>query len=459
MKKTRKVKKSTGKKKVASDVPLPPPKKVNVLPRVIVVISVLLLLVLVALVYRLSTVGRVISTGEVPLIETVNLDQIEFQQVNVAENSNFNVTLMTTTKKAVNMMIGLLKLDDNTIHYNISFEKNGVVTEGLLSDDFSTSGDIFLDDDATADLNLNYGAGYLTVVNPHYVAPDYSNVTMFTMKGKTVYDKVFYVNKNELQQYWFNISSTKKPVVTAMWDNGTLLSPSDFFENTSGDVFAEYQLNWTPMTQNAFGLHVKAVVDDKETIKNYIFAVGNIVYILKEPNHVTVKMYKINSTAFGSSLLFSNETDLVQPFSLPCGEVDLDQIESKVNISKVYAYNFGVEEWRAGVPSEFHVLVPGKGYVMRLKEHVNPLMLNVVCPLPATDVSTPDYSPLLKLPTLNSGWNLVGIGGYESLSLSSLDKLVSAGKTISVIHETFNGMELGKPTELEPGVAYWVKVN
>jgi len=355
--------------------------------------------------------------------------------------------------------LNITLLPDGFIYYAVNSTSQDKISSGLLSDDFSTSGDIYLDDDASSDLNLNYGAGYLTVVNPNFVAPDYANVTLFNMMNKTIHDKVFYINKKVEQDYWFNISSTKKPLVTARWDNGTELPSSNFFETVSGDTFAQYQLNWTPVVDGAFALFVKAVVDDKETVRKYLFAVGSVVYALQDMNHPQMMMKKVNSTAFSLSVLFRNETDLLQPFSLPCGSVDLDLLNASVNISKVYAYDKGVQVWRAGVPSEFHTLDVGRGYVMRLKDHVSPLLLNVICSVPTPDVAVPDYSPLLKYPTLKSGWNLVGIGGYESLALDSFDKLLSAGKEIVVINETVDQMKLANGAAFKPGVAYWVKVN
>ena len=129
-----------------------------------------------------------------------------------------------------------------------------------------------------------------------------------------------------------------------------------------------------------------------------------------------------------------------------CGTVDLSKYAS--NVSTVFSYKDGAEQWKEGKPSDFRSVSANKGYVLKLHKNVN-LDFTVKC----------DGLPNVK-PDLSRTWNLFGVSGFHPVTLEDVNKEVPAGKKIVSIFE-YSNKEVKKisPTVFEPGKIYWIKVS
>lgn len=445
------------KKQVVKPVVRSSQTKVNILPKMVIVISLLLLLLVIAGVYRFYVVGK---AGEglydtPPLDKIIDLNTIGLVQFNINNFQTWKVWVYSSDKKSYTMLFNLSSLPSGAVAYEIYLPPGGDrVARGLLSSEVP-SFDLYLPDDDKVDLEISYDAGYIQIVNPYYVEPEMSNVTVFkeTDTGLAQQNgKLFYLKLGEPVVFLFNASSTKTPVVTAQWENGTNLTVSEFLLNFSNATSRVMRLDFTPVEEKPYVLIVNATVDTKVTTKKYVFAVGNIVYVLQEAKVPDMMMKKVND-GFNLTVTFEPGT-VVQPFSLPCGTVDLEQWTGGENVSVIKTFAKTVQEWKKGVPSEFSFLELGVGYRLDVAQGKVLESLMVHC------TSNNNFLPEPELPTLLLGWNLIGVPGYETVLLKNMQKKAPFGSSITKVYVlTSDGAVVSSEGELEPGKAYWVKVE
>ncbi len=346
------------------------------------------------------------------------------------------------------------------IKYVITDSSGVTLTQGLLSEEFFDSGEIYLDTDTIPDLQLTYGEGFLNIFNLNYIEPAIAKITLINPTTKAVIpNKIISVGLNQEALFWINVTSNKAPLVSAAWKSGTNLTTAEFQTLDFGDNYTTMALKFTPKEETAYVVKVTALVEDKTSQKNFIFGAGNVIYALAEDNLPGLIMRKTeNKEEYNFTFNFKPNQDIKQPFSLPCGEFSLSG-EQVHKIATIYAYDQAVQQWKENVPSEFDKLEWKKGYLLQLKA-AEPFSFTVNCNM----TSEPQLPPkVFGLPTLKAGWNLVGITGYEPRLIKDL--AVPTGKKISYLFAISNdGVNLNNlaakdKAELEPGKAYWVLVE
>jgi len=102
-------------------------------------------------------------------------------------------------------------------------------------------------------------------------------------------------------------------------------------------------------------------------------------------------------------------------------------------------------------PSDFDILKKGKGYALTLKDKDKPLSLAGTCG--NLELGWPEG--------LKEGWNLVGVKGVlQEVSPAMLKKMpMPPGKAVKYVFVIENEGEKLYEGNLQPGKAYWVKVE
>ena len=426
----KRIKKVKRTKEIVHKVPAPP--KPHLIPQIIFSVLLIIILISIAMTYKFSTVGQVVKVSE------YDLDFLESAKVNVKSVGSWNVIMRTTNATGPeNFTITNVAQTSGLVKYTI-LKEGKVLTEGLLGKSLSTS-TLYLDEDDKPDVALSYNSLSLDVKNLNYIEPQFATITVTDSKNTVIPTNVI---KSTADTFFkFKVSSTKKPTIAAKWKVGTL-SNKDFIEVESDDTSVTYKLNWNPKDKKAHILIMQATVEDKKIEKQFIVTAGDYVYFLEEQSFPTVSLSQSDKILSADYSLQKGQ----QPISLLCGTLSLDSIKDKINSVKSYdpSYDNEIQQWKPLIPSEFTILSANKGYILDVKE---PITFTVTC---AKAEET--------LPTLELGWNLVGIPGSEPVSPSKL--LTPVGGTLGDIYVvTSKENVLLTDNKLEPGKVYWVEIT
>lgn len=431
--------------------------KVKMFPKLLTIMLVVVVLIGIGIYYNISSTGKAREMGEFTTFQTPQplqeLDSKEGFQVDTTIVREQTFTVSNSKEGLGGYKINFTVLDNGMMQYNLyRLEGNKYVLEewGLLNDALGSVGGIFLDEDTVADLRMEYKDGVVMVLNMNYIEPEYSTITVLDSSMKVVTEQLIFVQKDQKVEYYFNVSSTKTPKVTAQWKNGADLGESEFAVSSSGEDFVTMKLMFTPTEDKPYVLLVNASVDDKSVVKQYVLAARNIVYVLDEEKSPMLAVKTKKDKNYEFNFTFRGVMGL-QAFSLPCGDLDLSGVDTS-NIMKIYGYDDGVQQWVEGVPSDFDILKKGKGYALTLKDKDKPLSLVGSC----------GTIGALGLPEgLKDGWNLVGVKGVlQDVPQAMLKKMpMLPGKTVKYVFVIENDGEKLYEGNLQPGKAYWVKVE
>ncbi len=430
------------------------PSKANYTP---IIVGVILLVVLVGIsvYFGFSSYGKAIAPSP-----SINLDVMGTDSFPVETAPTFKIEFTPTGEQKIRMFtVDQIMLSSGLLHYSIK-SGNTEKAAGLLGTAMAESGNIYLNEDAAADLSLELAGGMLYVTNLNFIEPDYSNIAVWEQKAGgnlgPVYEDVFLADKNKSKVLYFAATSSNAPEVSAEWGDETALSEEEFtlFNNLTNDTTTVMKFNWTPQEEKPYSLTVTAIVGDKETTQEYWFGVNGVLVKLNNSAYPSFIMKKAGNNQYDLMYDFKSTTQL-QPFSLPCGQINLKNNNLAKNIRRVYTFNKVSQQWMENVPSEFSLMSQKRGYLVELKNN-SQLSFKVSCDMTGTDIEE-----WLSLPSLNSGWNMLGIGGYKTLSIDALkEKLAIQGFTLSEIYEvsTINPGITGV-TELSPGKVYWLNLK
>ena len=438
-------------------------KTKQVIPKIYLGLLIVVAVIFLGVLYKAypPTVGKAAYLP--PPIGPVDFNLAPDHSFWIKDNPDWEIILTTTAQDVSNEYLISTEMVKETgqIRYIITDSSGVTLAQGLLSEEFFNSGEIYLDPDTIPDLRLTYSQGFLSIFNLNYVLPAVAKITLINPLTKTVIsNKIIPVALNQEVYLWFNVTSNKAPAVTAVWKDGTNLTTNEFSTLSFGDNYTTMALRFTPKEETAYGIKVTALVEDKIAQKNFIFGAGTVIYALGEDNLPGLVMRKTeNKEEYNFTFNFKPNKDQKQPFSLPCGEFSLSG-QQVHKIATIYAYDQAVQQWKENVPSEFDKLEWKKGYLLQLKA-AEPFSLTVSCNME----SEPQLPPkVFGLPILKAGWNLVGITGYEPKLTKDLT--VPSGKKISYVFAISNdginlqdNLALDSQAELESGKAYWVLVE
>ncbi|MBT6774650.1 hypothetical protein HOA91_04730 [Candidatus Woesearchaeota archaeon] len=436
-------------------------KNDNIKPKIIVSVVILAIIILVGVLFQFTNIGQAVFRVDTPsdTIKDVNMAAYEAIEINVETIETLNFKMKTTSSDVNKEFVIKLEINEEGVLNYLLTEEDSILAMGLLGEIVPSSGDLYLDDDELPDTQLSFADGYLKILNANYAEPDASEITVIDGKTGIAYledVKIISAVKEKPLNLIFNVTSTVTPVVTASWEDGTNLGEEQLVEIDSGDTYVTLNFTWTSTEDTAYLLTFEAITGDKITTITYILSAGKIVYILEETNYPKIKVKEME-TGYQTTLTFSGNEML--PFSIPCGELELDAHTSE-QISTIYSYDQSIQQWKDNVPSEINKLISGKGYFLDLKEGETSLALTIDCSLDAGTLPPKDYDSFTTLPTLVEGWNLVGIGGFTVVSEKEMLPVVPANKEIIAAFVIANdGVSFEEVTEFEPGKAYWIKIG
>ncbi len=444
-----------------------PIKSDSALSKTLVIAGIAIVILLGVVLYHLGTTGQATKVQDTPSPASYNLDVNSEQDINVDTLSNVNVTLTASgEKEAKEYTLRLTKNDDGSLDYNLGgYQERITETVG--------GGDVYVDTvDDIADLKVSYAAPYFHIKNLNFKEPDDVKITLLNESLAEIAGNFVSVASGTKVVLLFNASSSAQPDLSVAWANGTEFTAEELTDTvTNGEAtvdetlgtaekFVTKKLEWTPTIAGANVLLVKGKIGDKETTKRYVIAVDNVVYELNEKTLPKVYVQKWAKGNVEVTLTFSDKAQM-QPFSLPCGVVDLsDQVVFHSDLVNVISSYHGsgplgnIWQWTPQVPSELTKLEPNKGYFLQRKAGAKgDIVLSVTCPPP---LAPPTSIQTFNQPVLKKGWNLIGISGYEPIAVETLSK------KIILLYALDNlGAENIDPsaTELLPGQAYWVMVQ
>ncbi len=429
---------------------------VNYVP---IIAGVVLLLVLVGIgfFFGFSSYGKAVFA---PPAKPIDLNALGTESFAVETVPEFEIKLtLSGAKNSEVFAVNQVLLSSGLLYYSVGL--GGVEKAvGLLGPAMSESGNIYLNGDAVPDIAWKFSGGMLEVTNLNFIAPDYSSIIVLgkNEKGelKPVPGDAFAAEKNKPKVLYFMAASSSAPEVSAEWSDGTALAGGEFatYADLTNETATVMQFNWTPVEELPRGLIVTAIVGDKETVKEYLLGVNGVLVKLNNSAYPYFAMRKITDYKYVLEYVFKSTTQL-QPFSLPCGQMDLKTSPQAKNIKKAYAFSKSSQQWMENVPSEFSVIAPKKGYLIELKNN-SQLSFNVTCDMSGMDID--DWS---ALPSLNAGWNMFGIGGYKAISVDTLEeKLTEEGFTLLELYEvSTSNPNIKDVTQLSPGKVYWINLE
>ncbi len=431
--------------------------------RIAISLIAVLVLILLAIFVQQSFSGKAIET---PQAEIVSFDSMASEQVLI---SGFDVTpfeFMVTPSKAEGARVDpvavklrlTMKMDDHDLlHYtldDITSVRSVLLSQGLLGSDVPSMDGIYVNDDDVADLAFLLEGPYVRIFNLNYVTPEAASIELVTVGAADGSGaeriipnaRIIDVAAGGKVATLFHVNSTIVPEVAFVWQNGSdVVEAVKLSETENSSLWA---LNWTPaVARGSVPFTVKAQVDQEYSERQFVMAVGGVDYtLLNNDGSVRLEMYRENGAPWVHYQLAASNGLL--PLLAACdGFPALSTLADK--IETVYTYNAGVQQWRAGVPSEFGQLRVGDGYLVKLKEGAS-LDVKYAC----SDNAMPPAEMMLK-----PGWNLVSFGGSV---VRDVDALVPpVGTQIRLVFEVTTGAMIpDAPLEsLDPGRVYWIKVQ
>lgn len=433
----------------------------NLYVRVAVIVSILALIILGGLLYRFASVGKAV---EAPSVQAVNLDIKNSEQINVVNVPTLNVKVTPSGSKSIEeFLLTLTQNEDNSVSYVLE-DTQGVIQAQELLNEQNGGGDIYLPNDELADLKVSYLAPYLKLVNLNFVPPEKVQIIVFNENGNEVVSP-FLFSSGGKAHFVFNATSSAAPILSAAWENGVSLG-TDVFKVTSsaeGATFTTAILDWNQDKEGAYPFIVRGQVGAESTEKRFVLSVGGILYDTNEPDLPSVSITQVDTNTIAVTYDFP-ETTNPQPFSLPCGKAALvdgvlsDDLKAKIDV--ISSYGGEVEQWKKDVPSNFNELESNKGYFLERRTSEGKVGFTVQCKS-SNGILPPDVNPVFSLPNLKKGWNLIGISGYEPVLVEKLSASLPPYTAITNLYSIdIQKVDAITPvTELEPGRAYWVKVQ
>lgn len=259
------------------------------------------ILVLIGLVLQTPSVGQAV-TVDVPTDQVIDLEFEQELLLNVEDGGEIDFLIKMSGNvgvSTINLSSEFVEEGNGAVSYQLSNTAGTANVLGLLSSEFPESGKIYYDGDATADLRISLVGDYLHVLNLNYVPPAVANITLLSQDLEVIESNMIHVVKDTEVVYLFNISSTKLPAVTAVWEDGDELSAEELFI-VGDETSALATLTWTPTEEStAKVLVITATVDDEIAVKKFIFSTDNVVYALLDEEFPEVVMKAVDEGVLG----------------------------------------------------------------------------------------------------------------------------------------------------------------
>ena len=420
-------------------------------PLAVLALTAVLLLFL-SFTFHYPVVGEAI--GEVPE-EPLDLVHAGSFNIEVSKVTEWEFTAETSEREASVYQMEVV-LQDGILRYHLSYNR-ALLASGLLGKELPQAQGIFVDDDAIADIELRYNPDnqILAIDNLRFVAPETATIRLLKSPDGVPVEEVVALPLNKEAQLKIEVlGANSAPTATVSFDDSS--ATFQLQESAKTATSRKYNLKFTPTAEKPYLLKINAVVGGKTTSKSYLLAGNGFLYQLNDPQYPQMKLILLDDVKKDAKVEYTfPAVSSKQPFSLPCkGSVN---IESSTSQGIIYGFGKSTilssydgrkpEQWKFSLPSEFSVISSFKGYFARLNATEGERKISVQCTFAS------------ELPPLKSGWNLVGITGFASLSTEDLTSVVPPGAHVRQVREVQRDEVYKSATALVPGKVYWVLVE
>ncbi|GEM_PF-3503982 len=436
----------------------------NIVPKVLIGAALLVVVVLLAVFLRPT--GQAYTT---PPIGPIDLNVTESASISVQFVTSWDISLVPSQGVQREYHIEVFPFEDtdySMINYSVSLSGTRLF-EGLLGNGLRTSGNIYLDFDNVPDIELSYDGSELTVRNIVYDEPSAAIISLLDIDGTPVESELSAVSPDDVIERYVKVESTPLATVTAYKNDGTQLSDSEFYDITEDEPSTAHVLKgltFTPDDVGVYRITVIADVNGEETERDFLFSVGSIVATLQEDNFPLMTLTKVEQATYDQYEITFNFTGglRMQAFSPSCdvGRSVIGSTDFEDKVKGIYSWDETEQVLARTIPdlwsgtSEITNLKQDKGYYIRLKDGVDTFSFTEEC----NDYFTASHNPFNELVSVQEGWNLIGIPGFERMSIEDLN----VGEELEITEMYVikdNDVKESGITMLEPGKAYWVFVE
>lgn len=439
----------------------------------IIVVAIVGILALAIFSYfnKTPVVGEAYRVVEEPL-DMVNNRSLEVD-VTVVDDWQINLDPSSAQGETLYQINTELNEDD-TLSYTLTDITTGnTISMGLFGEFVTDSRGIYVDsDDDEPDVEFHYSDGIFEIVNLNFLESGAANFVL--KRDTTTLPTIFKQLRDVPVDYTLEIHSLvagTDPTEVKVFIDGVEVDPLTD-ATADGDDYLTYTFSFIPTEEKPYVINVSAVVGEESSSKMYILGGEDIIY---QSGGLTLTLKDETTQEVDVELSFSgadspSSSSAMQPFSLPCsGVVTLERSQELVEglddslpelrypegwagLSAFYTYN--AEESRPiqytyGLPSDFYHVDALRGYLVRVQGDQDMTLLTS-CTLTE------------GLPSLHDDYNLVGVTGASNIPQAELDTKVPSNKQITevlLVGLDKDVTDITGTEDLEPGKAYWVKVE
>ncbi len=335
--------------------------------------------------------------------------------------------------------------------------------------------------DNIVDLVLELDAGVITVTNRHYLSSTNYDIVLYDNNTdhtgpRDIYGPIIRLNSSAVFGAIVNITGIEilKP------DTVISILPEEYNASISlieWDIITDYPesknstINMTWLGSDApvaALLNVSLHVDDRLVNKYYRLSVENLTYNFSFSNmpmmNVTFEEDHESASKDAELGVVFRATTALQPFFPPCvlESGELLELLNHPDVEIIYWYDDATQEAKiaiSGGPRDIFPTDAFSGFFVKLKS-AQRTRVNLDCEMksltPAVQRSTIQFGTQQSLPVISKGWNLFGLPGALSKSLTDFGVNPEKVK----IYECSGGGEIcplipdDKP--LVPGKVYWI---
>ena len=468
---------------------VPQPRASPLLEKLTILIVVVLLLAIIGLYLNYKTAtGKAITLGAEPYLSVIDMEKEGSVSVTELPAERRYLLLKTSpfpvgaTSEPLVYLFNLSRRDDLSYYFTVSdgisppqgreaTVQDFVDKHFLVEDVLAISGDtsrVYLNTlDPASDLVVEIRNHELVITNPYYLSSAGITINLKDATGQNLPSIIRVANGTRFSAM-LNASAAAAPEIVVF--------PSSMFTLPTSDKWGEAQMRrdlnhtsanftWnTPAESGAKVLDVLATVQGREAHRYYTFAVGDVVYALKEQlqQYPDMELKAVGNT-YQLTVIFPASTNL-QPFALPCKLTNdnTDAFVGSANINKIYSYNALISQpqvWTKdpAIPDDITQLVPEKGYfVQLLRPELTTITAECTVETIRRRASLPpdlDASKVRSVP-LKAGWNLFALRGINSYKLA--DFVAAPGVRAFQCTLGYQCSELPADQLLDAGKPYWI---
>jgi len=432
------------------------------------IVALLLVAVIAGSLYYSGQVGQAVHIGPEPLLEPANLTAEEsfiFTYLPEEEVEVVFQTVLAPYGDETEYKFVMSPNEDQTFSFDVILkEEEG---EFVIAKDILRAGEvtkIYLDEtNAVPDLEVSFLNNRIEVKNLHYITADTSSVILMNESG-TPYPAIIRLNA----------STAEEPVeFTAIINASSAAAPPELSVSVGEltDIEQNFEENYTiatftltaPEEDAALLLDITADVSGKRTHTYHTFAVGDMIYALKEIGYPELELKLTEGDQAELSITFKADTDM-QPFAVPCeiplvpGGVQTSVLFGRTNVGRIYSFSADgglplLWDHAAATVADFGAIYEEQGYFIKLKEE-QVTQINTTC-------TVQSFAPI-EVPGLgdqetfafDTGWTLFSMSGIVPRPLT--DFTDTENFVVFECRQGYNCQQIETGAPLNPGKPYWI---